>query len=112
MATVSFLQKMYMRPKNVRRRTQRRPVTEKLLLEMKSLCDAQRTHFIVAMLQSEHYIEFCREIEIDFVDCAFPLTSEMKVRGVGHPNGKMHTLWADCIAKKIDGYLKVDASQK
>ena len=45
------------------------------------------------------YTEYCKARHIEYIDCAYPLTPEMQVPGDNHPNGTMHTLWANCIAE-------------
>ena len=47
------------------------------------------------------YARFLHNNGIDMVDCFIPITSEMQVRGEGHPNGKINAMWADCIAERV-----------
>lgn len=112
LATANFFQYHSLVLKSLRRRFQRRLVTEKLLLEMNRLSKENGTIFMVALLhfgdnpkQKSHYINFLEKNHIEAVDCVYPMTPEMKVKGEGHPNGKMNTLWANCIAKAIGDSL-------
>jgi len=83
---------------------QRRPVTEALLRRMAAVSAAHGAKFRVVLLEAEpatigHYEEFLAGIGIPVALCAFPLTPEMRVRGEGHPNPRMHTRWARCIER-------------
>lgn len=110
LATVTFVEKIYMRLKTLKRGFQRQRVTEKLLLEMNEVSKKRGTTLMVILLslkgeKKSHYRNFLEQKEIEFVDCVYPLKSGMRVKGEGHPNGKMNTLWANCIAKAISGYF-------
>ena len=111
LATSSFLQRIYIRLKTMKRAFQARLVTEKLLLEMKNFVEKQGTKLVVTLLAFKdnntklHYVEFFEKQNIKYIDCVYPLTPDMRVRGEGHPNGKMNTRWASCIANSIGKYL-------
>ena len=105
-ATVRFVQDTYMRVRTRRRDSQKRQVTEKLFLELSNLAKNHGAKFLVVLLypsekQRLHYLEFLQANGIQVVDCTYPMTEEMKVRGEGHPNGKMNTLWAECIGEAL-----------
>jgi len=77
---------------------------------MNRLSKENGTRFMVTLLsikkeQKSHYINFLEKNHIEAVDCVYPMTPKMKVKGEGHPNGKMNTLWANCIAKAIGDSL-------
>jgi hypothetical protein len=110
-ATINLLQKWYMKLKTKKRSSQQRHVTEKLLLRMRDICVKKRAKFLVVFLylneeMKAHYKAFLSENNVDFLDCAFPLTSEFRVPIEGHPNGMMNTRWVDCIEEKIRNIVK------
>jgi hypothetical protein len=104
LATAANLEFALMSVITRKRESERRKVTEQLLLDMHEVCAEYDAPLIVALLHfeapdvKEHYVDFLRKQRLDFVDCVEPLTPEMKVPGEGHPNGAMNTVWADCIA--------------
>ena len=88
------------------RKTQARPVTQKLLLQMQNLSFKNHAKFLVVILCCEEdektsYVRFAERNDILIVDCAYPINEEMKVKGEGHPNGKMNSKWAACITESI-----------
>jgi hypothetical protein len=110
LASMALLEKYFAQIKTRKRRSQRRTVTEKLLLEMNELAMAHGTEFVVAMLLADeqiktHYVNFLRENLIETIDCVYPLTPGRQVNGEGHPNGTMNSLWAECIARGIRYHL-------
>src|SRR5207249_3008559 len=96
LATVAAVSDLAMRLKTYGRARQGRRVTELLVQEMKGLCQAQGAGFKVAVLAGEtefrtHYETFCCSQGIGIVPCeSLPMSSEFRVRGDGHPNGKMN----------------------
>jgi hypothetical protein len=106
LATVAFAADNIMKLKTRSRYSQRRRVTELLLLEMQELCRTHGAELRVAMFQSspkvrKEYTSFCREQGIEFVECDVPLTQEYRVLGDGHPNGEMNRLYAETIAESL-----------
>ena len=105
---VNLLKDTYVKFKTANRRPQAVDVTKKILFEMKKLCARYQTVLYVVVLQMEPeskdvYKKFLEEIKIASFDCDRPEFSlaEMKVLGEGHPNGRMNSIWADCIEKEI-----------
>jgi hypothetical protein len=106
LATVAFLEQEYVTFTGRSRERQRRAVTERLLLEMNRLVRRNGARFCVALLHFSraakvHYMKFLTSHGVDFVDCAYPMTPAMRVKGEYHPNGKMNTRFAECLAAKI-----------
>ena len=106
-ALVAWLQDVYMQHKDKYKFFRVRKVTEKILEEMTRLCERNSIKFTVVLLHVDektkhHFIKFFQSRPIDFVDCNFPLTEDMVVPGENHPNGRMNTLWADCITQAIN----------
>jgi hypothetical protein len=95
LATVATGERIYAESRGKTRSSQQRAVTEKLLLEMRELVESNRARFTIALLYfvdplvKQGYAEFLRSNAIDAVDCAFPLTADMRVPGEVHPNGKL-----------------------
>lgn len=110
LASVAFLEQRYAEFWGKARRTRQRAVTDRLLLAMRDLTERHGARFTVAVLQVAplakiHYERLLAEHNIDFVDCAYPIDPSMKVPGEGHPNGRMHARWAECIGDKIAALL-------
>jgi hypothetical protein len=106
LALIAFLEQKYVTSTGRSRANQSRAVTERLLLEMDRLVKRNGARFSVALLHftpaaKAHYVKFLEAHGVDFVDCAFPMTPAMQVRGEYHPNGKMNTRFAECLAAKI-----------
>lgn len=106
LATVVLIEKAYMSIKTKHRHSQKLFVTEQVLLEMKKITEQYGATFVPVLLQVDreakrHYQNFFQTHNIRDIDCVFPLTSEFKVPGEGHPNGKMNSLWAACIANAL-----------
>jgi hypothetical protein len=111
LASVALAERVYAERRGKARSLQERPVTKELLLEMGRLVESSGARFTVVLLHFAEpdskvgYTEFLQSNAIDFVDCTFPLTPRMRVPGEGHPNGKMHSRWANCIAVEIEKRL-------
>jgi hypothetical protein len=113
LATVSLIEKAYMSIKTKHRHSQKRLVTEQVLLEMKRITEQYGATFVPVLLQADreakrHYKEFFQTHNIRDIDCVFPLTFELKVSGEGHPNGKMNSLWAECIASALGDQREIE----
>ena len=106
LATTALIEKAYMKIKTKKRNFQKRLVTEQVLLEMNRITEQYGATFVLALLQVDHeakshYMNFCQTHNIRNIDCVYPITPEMKVVGEGHPNGKMNSLWAECIGNAL-----------
>lgn len=102
-AAVVAAQRAFMRIRTMRRASQGRAVTEQLLIEMDRACQRHRSAFFVVLFEADeevrsHYMAFVEQHGIKLIDCAHPLTHEMRVEGDGHPNAKANSLWAQRIA--------------
>lgn len=109
-ALITFLENRYMHWKLGDRKNGEK-VTEKLLLEMNELCLKSGTRLLVVMLdfipeRKYHYIRFMNDKRINLANCVFPIREPYQVKGEGHPNGKLHSIWANCISQALDNYLK------
>jgi hypothetical protein len=107
-ALLTFLQGRYETFRTRTRHRQARAVTEALLRDMADLVRSRGAAFLVIILHAGEvnrraYRDFLSAAKIDFVDCVDPRydTPEMVVRGEVHPNGKMNTVWADCIEPSL-----------
>ena len=54
----------------------------------------------------EHYTKFLMENDIQVIDCGYDMTRDMEVPGEGHPNGKMNSLWAQCISDRLNSLFE------
>jgi len=109
-AAINFLQHAYARLTAWHRTSQRAAVTEQLLLEMSRACKARGTDLVVVYLfmNAENKARYSRLLEdndVAFVDCTRPLLPAFQVPGDGHPNGRLNTIWAECIAAAIRGRM-------
>jgi hypothetical protein len=101
-ALIAYLEEKINWIAGFRRVMRKRSVTEQLMGEMKELSEKFGARFVVVLLYASdpslgYYKERLTKAGIEFIDCKYPLTDEMRVQGEGHPNGKMHSLWAQCI---------------
>jgi hypothetical protein len=106
LAVVALLEKAYMQLKTNQRLSGRRLLTEQILLSMNRTSKQHNAIFIVILLEigkdaKAHYKNFLRANKIESVDCAFEITEDARVAGEGHPNGKMNTLWSQCISTAL-----------
>ena len=104
LATVTALERLVMKIRTRGRDTDKSIITEKLILQMRTLADKHDATLIVAILAIEpqnrpRYRKFFEDNNIAYIDVAFPITKDMRVLGEGHPNGAMHSLWAESLAK-------------
>jgi hypothetical protein len=104
---VSLAEKAFMKLKTNRRKSQKSMVTEQLLIEMQGLCNKYGISFIVAMLsfneqEKDHYLKFLLDNNIMVADCVRQITPELRIKGEIHPNGKLNSIWAECIADFIN----------
>lgn len=81
----------------------RHRITELILLEMQRLCAARQVDLLIALVENEppktsRITRFLGDSGIRFVDCRFPHTPDLIVRGEGHPNGEANRRWTDCLA--------------
>jgi hypothetical protein len=101
--TFGLLDEYFNRLSDPARESQKREVTEKLLIEMQQLCARRGVEFAVAMLSAEteearsHYTEFCLTNGMTFVDTCYKKTKDLKVAGDSHPNDKATTIIATNI---------------
>ena len=90
------------------RAPQARPVTFRLIAEMRDLCASREVPFLFVFLANgdwrDEYVRFLETEEIFHVDCSSPFfdLAASRVPGEGHPNGKMNSLWANCLAEAVE----------
>lgn len=109
-ALVNMLEMRYFVATTRGRQPQARPVTERLLASMAHASAALDARLVVLLLSTPtshaHYAGFLAARGIPVVDCDFPATPDRLVGGIGgHPNGELHTRWADCIAERLQDDL-------
>lgn len=85
------------------RTADKREVTEQLLLQMRGLTRKYGAEFVLVFLTvneetKEHYQSFLANNRIPALDCSHQLSADTTVQGEGHPNEKMNSIWAACIA--------------
>lgn len=96
------------------RPAQQRAVTERLLERMDRVVATRGGRFLVALLAgplelATHYADYTRSAGLAFVDCRLHggAYGEFIVAGEGHPNGRAHTLWSECLGRALDHELMV-----
>jgi hypothetical protein len=105
--TMALLEQQLMNLRFRSRQIQKRPITEKLMLEMRDLCRERGVEFVVVMLlmgegnSRNHYQRFCRAQGINLVDATRMLCREWTVAGEGHPNEVLNGLWANDLARAL-----------
>ncbi len=116
LATVTFAQDLFLKWRNRNRAPQKRNVTEKLLVEMNTLCQHNQAKLFVVLLSmgknaKSHYKTFLQHNHINFLDCVYPMTPERRLSDDWHPNGTMNSLWANCIGEAMsDVVSKISTS--
>jgi hypothetical protein len=81
----------------------KREATQRLLLQMRDLTQRYGAEFVVVFLVADgetrdQYRRFLAEHHVTAIDCSQQLSEETTVKGEGHPDGRMNSLWAACIA--------------
>ena len=108
LASVAFVQDLYVRLEARAREFQEVPVTMEIIREMNDIAKEHGVDFAVVLLYGlkpqakTEYIGYFKRHGIEHYDCEYPKTPEHVVPGEGHPNGKLNTLWATCIARSLE----------
>jgi hypothetical protein len=112
LVTVRVAGDAYMHLLTYGRSPQGSEATKHLLLEMAALARSHSTPFAVVFLiagegekQKREYFDFFQENNVPYLDCVQPLTEDNRIPGEGHPNGKLNSVWADCIANRLPDLL-------
>ena len=77
-------------------------ITQKIILKMKEMSEKNGSEFLFVNLLSNKdilapYVKFSKENNILFIDCGYKLRNDLVVQNDGHPNHKLHKLYAECI---------------
>jgi len=103
---INLIKDFYLRIKFRPRLLQSVGVTESLLIRMDKLCRKSGAKLLVVNLQGRTLQDtfglFLKQHQISFADCYDPRMAlpELQVPD-GHPNGKAHTVFTDCIEKVL-----------
>ena len=106
LALAALGEKALARIKASGRARQGRIVTQQLMLEMSKVSAAHGADFAVALFDysdeaKASYMDFFKINGVRAVDCYVPRREDLVVPGEGHPNGKLNSLWAECIADYV-----------
>jgi len=101
LALVKYLEDKYIKWATERPQSEWGKLTQRIFLEMRDLAASHNTRFLVSLVGEfstfkQGFLDFFTNNSIEHVDCAYPFTNEY-IAGLDHPNGKMNSLWADCI---------------
>lgn len=108
LASVAFAQDWTMTLEARSRESQAVAVTHELIREMNELASERQVEFAVVLLyglkpeRKLEYVKYLDEHGIEYYDCQHAKTPELIVPGEGHPNGRLNTLWAQCIARSLE----------
>jgi hypothetical protein len=105
-ALVTLLERGWVQMEASERTTERREVTERLMLAMRDLTAREGATFAVVLLTAsreagEHYVQYLPAHGIDLLDCAIQVVPALRVPGEIHPNGILHEMYANCIAESL-----------
>ncbi len=106
-ATIALAEEAFARLKTYKRANQGIRVTQKLLLQMQKLSGSYGAKLIIVILgaseeSTNYYMKFLSSFGLMAIDCVYPIEAGMRVKGEGHPNGIMHSKWAECISAFIN----------
>ena len=82
------------------------PVTNLIFEDMKNFLDTKNVKLIVLNLSNEKkalepYKRTFDKKKIDTINCNYEQTEELTIKGDGHPNHLMHSMFAECIFKEL-----------
>jgi len=100
-ALVAVVHKVVLKVTRFARGRERLEVLRRLLRQMKETAAANKAALLVMrqVATSEEMLDVMRQEGIDSVNCEppDPFDPEYRVGGFGHPNGKQHARWAQCL---------------
>ena len=105
-ALIAKVEKKIMKMKSISRDNNKTRIAQEILLEMKKVSELNKSKFVFVFLHSNpkilnSYSNYLKKNNILFINCSYPETSEYQVEKEGHPNAKLHQLWANCIYDQI-----------
>lgn len=93
------------------------PITRHLTRKLAEFSTANGARFAVMTIyggpEADSYHQFLRHRGIEHIDCRYPghpYGTELRVGGIGHPNGTVHTFWADCLTDWMQSEFAVEPS--
>lgn len=110
-ALVALLEDAWLRARAYTRTRDRSEIMQRLIVAMRDRCRARDIPFAAAFLLVDPARRAATEqalasAGIPAIDCARPLQPRFRVPGDGHPNARLHSIWADCIAAGITPWLR------
>jgi len=87
-------------------------VTNVIFSEIKRLTKQNNINLIIVNISSDEnafdpYLETFKKNNIDFFNCTEKRTKKLTIKGDGHPNDAMHSLFEKCIYKKLKNLIKL-----
>ena len=106
-ALVTRLEKKIMRIKFYSKHNNKKNILNKITIEMKNLSEKNGSKFFFVNLDPDKenfssYNTFFKKNKINFADCGYsPITDDYRVKNDGHPNNKLHKIYAECIYDSV-----------
>ena len=87
-------------------------VTNVIFSEIKRLTKQNNINLIIVNISSDEnafdpYLETFKKNNIDFFNCTEKRTKKLTIKGDGHPNDAMHSLFEKCIYKELKNLIKL-----
>lgn len=84
----------------------RMDIADEVVLAMRDLCRAHGIEFAMVLLQAQpmwkdHYARLLGSRDIRLIDCDIQPTPDLLVPEDGHPNGRAHSRYAECIERAL-----------
>tara|TARA_Y100000590_G_scaffold33844_1_gene37052 strand:+ start:2485 stop:3477 length:993 start_codon:yes stop_codon:yes gene_type:complete len=104
---ITRLEKKTMRIKMYSKYKDEIKITEKIIVKINELSKKNKSKFFFINLDSNKsnlasQIKFSKENNIKFFDCGYAeINDDYRVENDGHPNKKLHKIYADCIFNSI-----------
>ena len=87
-------------------------VTNLIFSEMKKIADKRNIKFAILNLSDDEnafkpYLNTFKNDKIEHFNCVIKRTKELTIKGDGHPNEIMHSMFSDCIYKNLKNLINI-----
>ena len=85
-------------------------VTNKIFEDMQVLLKNRNIKLIILNLADNKealnpYLKTFKNKDIDFINCNIKQTEDLSIKGDGHPNHIMHSLYSNCIYQNLKKFI-------